>query len=113
MKKEFGSEPVINGKCVKTKLKCYNGKINTNFIDDMVPEEGSHYICLSVILIDSAFRTGKNYYRQVFLEGCKYIVTEKRCLNILLMTWKFLLMKKTLVNKLMSFLRKQFLIMPF
>ena len=35
MKKEFGSEPVINGKCLKTKLKCYNGKINTNFIDDI------------------------------------------------------------------------------
>ena len=33
-------------------------------------------ICLSVILIDSVFRTGKNYYPQAFLEECKYIVKE-------------------------------------
>ena len=42
---------------------------------------------LSEILIDSAFRTGKNYYPQVFFEECKYVVKEKkRCLNILLTT---------------------------
>ena len=33
-------------------------------------------MCLSVILIDSVFRTGKNY-PQVFLEECKYVVKEK------------------------------------
>ena len=32
------------------------------------------FICLSVILIDSVFRTCKNYYRQVLLEECKYVV---------------------------------------
>ena len=36
------------------------------------------FICLSVILIDSVFRTGKNYYPQVFLEECKYVVKEKK-----------------------------------
>ena len=35
-------------------------------------------LCLSVILIDSIFRTGKNHYPQVFLEGCKYVVKEKK-----------------------------------
>ena len=29
-------------------------------------------------MIDSVFRTGKNYYLQVFLEECKYIVKEKK-----------------------------------
>ena len=29
-------------------------------------------------MIDSVFRTGKNYYPQVFLEECKYIVKEKK-----------------------------------
>ena len=42
--------------------------------------------CLSVILIDSLFRTDKIYYAQEFLEECKYIVKEKRCLDILLTT---------------------------
>ena len=31
-----------------------------------------------MILIDSVFRTGKNYYPQVFLEECKYVVKEKK-----------------------------------
>ena len=33
--------------------------------------------CQLVILIDSVFKMGKSYYRQVFLEECKYIVKEK------------------------------------
>ena len=28
-------------------------------------------------MIDSVFRTGKNYYPPVFLEECKYVVKEK------------------------------------
>ena len=34
--------------------------------------------CFWVILNDSVFRTGKNYYPQVFLEECKYIAKEKK-----------------------------------
>ena len=41
-----------------------------------MPNEGSHCMCLSVVL-DSVFRMGKNYYSQVFLEECKYVVKEK------------------------------------
>ena len=44
----------------------------------MVPKEGSQCICLSVILIDSGFRTGKNYCPIVFLEEYKQIVKEKK-----------------------------------
>ena len=29
-------------------------------------------------MIDSIFRTGKNYYPQVFLEECKYVVKEQK-----------------------------------
>ena len=32
---------------------------------------------MSVVLIDSVFRTG-NYYPRVFLEECKYAVKEKK-----------------------------------
>ena len=35
-------------------------------------------VFLSVILINSVFRTCKNYYPQVFLEECKYVVKEIR-----------------------------------
>ena len=50
----------------------------TNFHSNEIPKEGLQYICLSVILLDSVFRTGKNYYPQVFLEECKYFVKEKK-----------------------------------
>ena len=29
-------------------------------------------------MIYSVFRTGKNYYPQVFLEECKYVIKEKK-----------------------------------
>ena len=66
LKKEFDSEPGYNEKYLKAKIKPYNGKIHTNFHDNKVSKEGSQFICLSVILIDSVFRKCKNYYPQVF-----------------------------------------------
>ena len=33
---------------------------------------------MSLLLIDSVYKMGKNYYPQVFLEECKYIVKEKK-----------------------------------
>ena len=57
LKKEFDSEPVYNEKYLKAKIKSYNGKINPNFLDNKIPKESSQFICLSVILIDSVFRT--------------------------------------------------------
>ena len=46
-----------------------------------MPREGPQYICLLVILLDSIFRTGKNYYPQSFLGECKYAVKEKKIHN--------------------------------
>ena len=67
------------------------------------------YFCLSVILIDSIFKTGKNYYPQLLLEESKYLVQKNRSLSILLTTQKFLLylikkfpMKKILVKKILK-----------
>ena len=76
IRKEFDSEPVYNEKYLKAKIKSYNGKINTNFHNNKIPKEGSQFICLSVILIDSVLRTGKK--NRCFLEECKYVVREKK-----------------------------------
>ena len=54
--------------------KIYGGKINTIFHNHKISKEGFHCICLSVILIDSVFKTGKYYYPHVFLEEYKCIV---------------------------------------
>ena len=49
----------------------FQHKINTTFHYNKILKESSQFICLSVILTDSVFRTGKNYNLQVFLEECK------------------------------------------
>ena len=75
---------VYHEKYLKAERKSYNGIINTNFYNDKIPEEDSQFICLSVILIDSVFRTGKDYYPQVFLEECKCVVKEKKIPNYII-----------------------------
>ena len=35
-------------------------------------------ISSTIILIESVFRTGINFYPEVFLEDCKYVVKEKK-----------------------------------
>ena len=44
IKKGFDIEPVYNEKYLKTKIKSYESKINTNFHNDEMPKEGSHSI---------------------------------------------------------------------
>ena len=78
LKKEFDSELECNEKYLKAKIKSNNGKINTSFRNNKIPKEDPQYVCLSVILMDSVFRIGQNYYPQVFLEECKFVVKEKK-----------------------------------
>ena len=59
IRKEFDSKPVYNEKYLKSKIKSYTGKINTNFHNNKIPKEGSQCICLSVMLIDSVYRKDK------------------------------------------------------
>ena len=68
LKNEFFSEPLYNGKYLKAKMKSYDLKINIYFNNNIISRDGSEFICLSVILIDSAFRACKNYHPQVFSE---------------------------------------------
>ena len=47
------------------------------------------------------FRTDKNYYLQVFLEECKYVVKEKKFLSILMTNSdEKILIKKILIKKI-------------
>ena len=71
---KFDSEPVYgdNDKYIKTKIKQYGNKINTNFHGKKIPKENASYECLSLIMIDSVIRPNKKYYPQTFLEECKY-----------------------------------------
>ena len=58
---EFDSEPVYgdNDKYIKTKIKMYENRVNTNFQGKNVPKENTSYRCLSLIMLDSVIRVNK------------------------------------------------------
>ena len=61
------------------------------------------FACLSAILIDSVFSTGKNYYPEVFAEECNYVVKEKKVpeyiTNDMMILTEKILMKKLPMKK--------------
>ena len=76
MNKKFDSQPVYcdNDKYIKTKIKFYGDKINTNFQGKKIPKENASYKCLSLIMLDSVIRANKRY-PQTLLEECKYEIS--------------------------------------
>ena len=69
---KFDSIPVFDEKCIKDKVREFNGVIKTNFLDDEIPKENEHYACIACINIDSIIRLEKTNYPEVYLEECKY-----------------------------------------
>lgn len=51
---------------MKARINLYNGKINTNFQGNKMPEEGGRSVCFSMILLNSVLRVGKNIIRKHF-----------------------------------------------
>ena len=82
---EFDSEPVYsdNDKYIKTKIKSYGDKVNTNFQSKKIPKENASYKCLSLIMIDPVIRVSKNYYPQTLLEECKYEIKKTKMENLI------------------------------
>ena len=70
MKIKFDSEPVYgdNDKYIKTKIKIYDVKVNTNFQDKGMPKEKASYKCFSIIMFDSVVKVKKEYSPQTLLE---------------------------------------------
>ena len=72
-----------NDKYIKTKIKSYGDKINTNFQDKDVPKENASYNCLSLLMLDSVIRVNKKYYPQTLLEECKYVIRKNKMENLI------------------------------
>ena len=62
---KFRSTSAYDEKCVKAKLREFNGMIKTNFLGDEVPKENEHYTCITCIHIDSVMKMEKKNYSQV------------------------------------------------
>ena len=60
---EFDTETVYgdNDEYIKTIIKSYGDKINTNFQGKKIPKEDPSYKCLSLIMLDSVIRVNKKY----------------------------------------------------
>ena len=80
---ELDSEPVCgdNDKCVKTKIKLYGDKMNTNFQDKKVRKGNASCKCLSLIMFYSVNTVIKKYYPQTLLEECKYEIKNNKMEN--------------------------------
>ena len=70
----FDSKPVYGGhdKYIETKIKIYDGRVNTSFQGKKIPTEKAQYKSLSIIMLDSVIKAKKKYYPQTLLEECKY-----------------------------------------
>ena len=84
---KFDSEPVYGDvdKYIKTKIKMYGDRVNTNFQGKKVPKENASYRCISLIMLDSVIRVNKKYYPQTFLEECKYVIRKNQMKKLLIM----------------------------
>ena len=66
---------------IKTKVKMYDNKVNTNFQGKAFPKGDASYKCLSLIMLDPVVKVVRKYYPQVFLEECKYVKKKNKMFN--------------------------------
>ena len=84
LNREFDSEPVYGDvdKRIKTKIKMYGDRVNTNFQSKKVPKENASYKWISLIMLGSVIRVNKKYYPQTLLEECKYVIRKNKMENL-------------------------------
>ena len=82
---EFDSEPVYGDgdKYIKTKIKMFEDRLNTNFQGKKVPKENASYKCLSLIMLNSVIRVNKKYYPRTRLEESKYVIRKNKMENLI------------------------------
>ena len=82
---KFGSEPIFgdNDKYIKTKIKIYRDKTNTNFQGKKIPKENALYKCLSLIMLDSVIIVNCKYYPQILLEECRHEIKKSKMENLI------------------------------
>ena len=81
----FDGEPIYGDKdkYIKTKIKLYGDKIDTNFQSKKIPKENATYKCLSLIMLDSPIRANKKYYPQTLLAECKHEIKKNKMENLI------------------------------
>ena len=75
LKLKFFVSPVRDDEYTIAKLKVFKNINMTTFTNNTIPEENTHYTCISAIDIDSVLKIDKKSY----LEQCKYKLKKRKC----------------------------------
>ena len=79
LKLKFAASPVRDDKYIIAKLKIFKNVNMTTFTNNVIPEENTHYTCISAIDIDSVLKIdNKRAYPQAYLEKCKYKLKKRK-----------------------------------
>ena len=78
LKLKFTVSPVRDDKYIIAKLKTFKDVNITTFTNNDIPEENTHYTCISAIDIDSVLKIDKKAYPQAYLEQCKYRLKKRK-----------------------------------
>ena len=81
LKVNFAVSPVRDDNYLVPKLKIFAGINRTTFINNSIPIERNHYICIPAIDIDSVLKIDKRAYPQAYLEQCKYKLKKRKIVN--------------------------------
>ena len=68
-------------------MKCYNGKINSNFYNNRIPKDGSQCNYLSVILIDSVFRIESNFLMMYYGNNLFFLLIRYEIIFWVFISW--------------------------
>ena len=72
LKLKFTVSHVRDDKYIIAQLKIFKNLNITTFTNHVIPEENTHYTCISAIDIESVLTIDKKAYSQAYLEQCKY-----------------------------------------
>ena len=78
LKLKFIFSPVRVDKYIIAKLKIFKNVNIITFTNNVIPEENTHYTCISAIDIDSVLKIDKKAYPQAYLEQCKYKLKKRK-----------------------------------
>ena len=81
LKLDFTVNPVRDDIYLVAKLKIFNKINRTTFNNNCIPKERNHYICISVIDIDSVLKIDKREYPPAYSEQCKYKLKKRKIVN--------------------------------
>ena len=78
LKLKLTVSPIGDDKYIIAKSKILKNINMTTFTNNTIPEENTHYTCISAIDIDSVLKIDKKAFPQAYLEQYKYKLKKRR-----------------------------------